>query len=98
MFDTREKPSKVETAFLIGAYFDRSDEDVARSLLNELGELVSTLGIAVLAKECIFIRTRSKRYFTGSGKAVEMMETASSSTTNLLPPSSAPGKTRATSP
>lgn len=76
MFDTREKPSKVETAFLIGAYFDRSDEDVARSLLNELAELVSTLGIVVLAKECIFIRTRSKRYFTGSGKAAEMIEAA----------------------
>lgn len=76
MFDTREKPSKVETAFLIGAYFDRADEDVARSLLNELAELVSTLGIAVIAKECIFIRTRSKRYFTGSGKAAEMMDAA----------------------
>ena len=76
MFDTLEKPSKVETAFLIGAYFDRADEDVARSLLNELAELVSTLGIAVIAKECIFIRTRSKRYFTGSGKAAEMMDAA----------------------
>ena len=76
MFDTREKPSKVETAFLIGAYFYRADEDVARSLLNELAELVSTLGIAVIAKECIFIRTRSKRYFTGSGKAAEMMDAA----------------------
>ena len=76
MFDTREKPSKVETAFLIGAYFYRADEDVARSLLNELAELVSTLGISVIAKECIFIRTRSKRYFTGSGKAAEMMDAA----------------------
>jgi len=76
MFDTREKPSKVETAFLIGAYFDRADEDVARSLLDELAELVSTLGIEVVAKECIFIRTRSKRYFTGSGKAAEMMAAA----------------------
>jgi GTPase len=76
MFDTREKPTKVETAFLIGAYFDRADEDVARSLLDELAELVSTLGIEVLATECIFIRTRSKRYLTGSGKAAEMMESA----------------------
>jgi GTPase len=76
MFDTREKPTKVETAFLIGAYFDRADEDVARSLLDELAELVSTLGIEVVAQECIFIRTRSKRYFTGSGKAAEMMDAA----------------------
>ena len=76
MFDTREKPRMVESAFLIGAYFDRADADTARSLLEELGELVSTLGIEVVAKECIFIRTRSKRYFTGSGKAVEMIEAA----------------------
>lgn len=76
MFDTREKPTKVETAFLIGAYFDRADEDVASSLLDELAELVSTLGIEVVAQECIFIRTRSKRYLTGSGKAAEMMDAA----------------------
>ena len=76
MFDTREKPRMVESAFLIGAYFDRADADTARSLLEELGELVSTLGIEVVAKECIFIRTRSKRYLTGSGKAVEMIEAA----------------------
>ncbi|MEQ1842932.1 MAG: GTPase HflX, partial [Verrucomicrobiales bacterium] len=42
----------------------------------ELGELVSTLGITVLAKECVFVRTRSKRYFTGSGKAIELMDAA----------------------
>ncbi len=76
MFDTREKPRQVESAFLVGAYFDRSDEATARSLLEELGELVSTLGITVLAKECVFVRTRSKRYFTGSGKAIELMDAA----------------------
>lgn len=76
MFDTREKPSKVETAFLIGAYFDRADEDTARSLLAELAELVTTLDIEVVATECLYVRTRSKRYLTGSGKAAEMMEAA----------------------
>ncbi len=76
MFDTREKPRLVESAFLVGAYFDRADEATARSLLEELGELVSTLGITVLAKECVFVRTRSKRYFTGSGKAIELMDAA----------------------
>jgi GTPase len=74
MFDTREKPKMVETAFLIGAYFDRADEARSRSLLTELKELVSTLGIEVVAAECVFVRTRSKRYFTGSGKAAELME------------------------
>ncbi|MBP6600257.1 MAG: GTPase HflX [Verrucomicrobiales bacterium] len=74
MFDTREKPKMVETAFLIGAYFDRADEAKSRSLLKELEELVATLGIKVVAAECVFVRTRSKRYFTGSGKAAELME------------------------
>lgn len=74
MFDTREKPKMVETAFLIGAYFDRADEAKSRSLLKELEELVATLGIKVVAAECVFVRTRSKRYFTGSGKATELME------------------------
>lgn len=76
MFDTREKPRMVEGAFLIGAYFDRSDETVAGSLLDELAELVSTLGIGIVGKACVFVRDRNKRYLTGSGKARELMEEA----------------------
>ena len=48
MFDTREKPKMVERAFLIGAFFDRADEEYAISLLDELEELVGTLGIEVV--------------------------------------------------
>ncbi len=76
MFDTREKPRMVESAFLVGAYFDRSDEGVASSLLDELAELVSTLGIGIAGRACVFVRDRSKRYLTGSGKAAELMEEA----------------------
>ncbi len=76
MFDTREKPRMVEGAFLIGAYFDRSDETVANSLLAELAELVSTLGIGIVGQACVFVRDRNKRYLTGSGKAQELMEEA----------------------
>ena len=64
MFDTREKPKSVESAFLIGAYFDRADEPEARSLLEELAELVSTLGITISGQVCVFVRDRSKRYLT----------------------------------
>lgn len=76
MFDTREKPKMVESAFLIGAYFDRADEPEARSLLAELVELVSTLGIAISGQACVFVRDRNKRYLTGSGKAHELIEEA----------------------
>ena len=66
----------VERAYLIGAYFNREDEEVAQSLLDELAELVTTLGISIIAKRCIFVRSRSKRYLTGTGKAAELIEEA----------------------
>ncbi|MDF2376968.1 MAG: GTPase HflX [Verrucomicrobiales bacterium] len=76
MFDTRDKPQMVERAFLIGAYFDRSDEAEAQNLLKELEELVTTLGIGIVATRCVFVRDRNKRYLTGSGKALELIEEA----------------------
>ena len=78
MFDTRDKPQMVERAFLIGAYFDRADEEVANSLLEELAELVSTLGIGIVGKRSVFVRSRSKRYLTGTGKAEELIDEAES--------------------
>lgn len=66
----------VERAFLIGVYFDRADEERAQSLLEELTELVTTLGIGIVGKQCIFVRNRNKRYLTGTGKADEMIDEA----------------------
>lgn len=66
----------VERAFLIGVYFDRADEERAQSLLEELMELVTTLGIGIVGKQCIFVRNRNKRYLTGTGKAEEMIDEA----------------------
>lgn len=77
MFDTRDKPQMVERAFLIGAYFDRADEAEAQNLLEELVELVTTLGIGIVATRCVFIRSRNQRYLTGSGKATELIAEAS---------------------
>lgn len=76
MFDTRDKPQMVERAFLIGAYFDRADEEEAQNLLGELVELVNTLGIGIVATRCVFVRDRNKRYLTGSGKALELINEA----------------------
>ena len=45
MFEVREKPQMVERALLVSVYFDRRDADGAESLLEELEELVGTLGI-----------------------------------------------------
>lgn len=76
MFDTREKPQMVERAFLIGAYFERDEEDRAGSLLDELAELVTTLGIGIVGKKSVFVRNRNKRYLTGTGKAEELIDEA----------------------
>lgn len=76
MFDIREKPSQVERAFLIGAYFDRRDAAEAGALLDELKELVSTLGIGIVGAELVFVRERTARHLLGSGKAAELMDRA----------------------
>lgn len=76
MFDTREKPSMVERAFLVGAYFNRADEDEANSLLDELVELVGTLEIEVVGRVCVFVRARHRGYLTGTGKAQELIDQA----------------------
>ncbi|MEM8952864.1 MAG: GTPase HflX [Verrucomicrobiota bacterium] len=76
MFDVREKPKMVERALLVGAYFQRDDEPAAQSLLEELKELVETLGIGVVQIECVFVRDSNKRYLMGKGKAHELMELA----------------------
>ena len=56
MFEIREKPQMVERALLIGVYFDKSDENEARSLLEELAELVNTLEIGIVDSLLVKVR------------------------------------------
>ena len=76
MFDVREKPNKVERAFLIGAYFDRREGEDAQALLDELKELVETLSISVINTELVFVREANPRYLLGKGKAAELIAEA----------------------
>lgn len=76
MFDIREKPNQVDRAFLIGAYFDRRNAQEAADLLEELKDLVETLGISVVAKELVFCRQVTARHLIGKGKAEELMDKA----------------------
>ena len=48
MFEVRAKPEMVERALLVRFYFDPGEATEAESLLDELGELVKTLGIEVV--------------------------------------------------
>jgi GTP-binding protein HflX len=76
MFEIREKPDKVERALLVRFYFDAREALEAESLLAELGELVKTLGIAVVESVLPRCREMHKKFLCGTGKAAEMAELA----------------------
>lgn len=76
MFDIREKPQVVDRALLVGAYFDRRKSTEAAELLEELQELVRTLGIAVGSADLVYAREHTARHLIGKGKAQELMAKA----------------------
>src|SRR5258708_15860177 len=76
MIDTKESARLVETAVLVGVYTERAGKTEAESLLDELGELVDTLGIRVIERHLVFHREMHARYLIGSGKAEEIVARA----------------------
>ena len=76
MFEVREKPDMVERALLVRFCFDSREIAEAESLLEELGELVSTLGIGVEHKVLASCREMKKKFLCGTGKAAEIVELA----------------------
>ena len=62
----------VERAVLIGTYIKPEGREEAESLLEELADLVDTLGIPVVGRELVHHRENHARYLTGSGKAEEV--------------------------
>ncbi len=76
MFEVREKPQMVQRALLISIFEAKDDQVEAALLLEELEELVSTLGIGVVGSFLIKTRARHKRFICGTGKAEEIAELA----------------------
>jgi GTPase len=76
MFEVREKPLLVERALLVRLYFDPREEQESEALLEELGELVSTLGIGVVEKVLARSREMHRKFLCGTGKAAEIVELA----------------------
>jgi GTP-binding protein HflX len=72
MFEIKEKPKMVERAMLVGAYCGNASESEASSLLDELAELVNTLGIPIVGRQLVHHREPHARYLMGSGKAEEL--------------------------
>ena len=76
MFEIRQKEKMTERALLIGAYIDPAKKAEAQSLLEELAELVETLGIPIIERKLISHRENHARYLIGSGKAQEIVDLA----------------------
>jgi GTP-binding protein HflX len=76
MFEIRAKEKMTERALLISAYTDPTKKADAQSLLDELEELVDTLGIPVIERRLVHHRENHARYLLGSGKAQELVDFA----------------------
>jgi len=76
MFEVREKPDLVERALLVRFYFDAREQEESESLLEELGELVKTLGIGVVESVLPRCREMHKKFLCGTGKAQEIVDLA----------------------
>ncbi|MDQ6654942.1 MAG: GTPase HflX [Verrucomicrobiota bacterium] len=84
MFEIRPKDKMTERALLIGAYIDVSKKAHALSLLEELEELVDTLGIPVIDRQLVHYRENQPRYLIGSGKAQELIDLAKQNECDVL--------------
>ena len=67
-----EKPASTGPVLLIATYTKMAERDETASLLEELEELVSTLGLPIGGRELIHHREMHARYLIGSGKAEEI--------------------------
>ena len=76
MFDVRERPNLVQRALLVGIYQEKAEEAEALDLIDELSELVSTLGIGIVGTITARVQKTNARYLTGTGKAKEIIDRA----------------------
>ena len=74
MIDIKEKPQKVEKAFLIGIYFKKASVQQAQYLLDELVELTTTLKIPIVGSKLVHISAANSSFLVGKGKAQELAD------------------------
>lgn len=82
MFEVREKPKMVERAYLVGVGV--REHGAAEPLLEELKELVETLGIGIVGSEVVAVREPQAKYLLGSGKVAEILERARAAAADCL--------------
>lgn len=76
MFEVKEKPGRVERAYLVSVVRCKQEEERAESLLDELAELTAVLGIEVLGRVMARARRAYPRFLLGSGKVKEIIRSA----------------------
>jgi len=76
MIEIKERPKMVERALLVRARLQSENAEESESLLDELGELVATLGVPVVGREHVVYRETHARFLIGSGKAETIVEKA----------------------
>ncbi|MDF3130362.1 GTPase HflX [Kiritimatiellaeota bacterium B1221] len=74
MIDVQEKPRMVEKAFLLSVHLKGESKAEAKDLLEELEELVTTLGIGIVGSAVVEVREWKARLLIGTGKADEILE------------------------
>ncbi len=74
MFEVKEKPKLVERAVLITVILRESERRQAESLLHELEELVSNLGIEIVRKKVVRTRKTFPGHLIGKGRFKQILE------------------------
>ena len=84
MSDSNALPKRPTRALLVGAYVDPAGRDEAASLLDELAELVTTLGVPIGDRMLVSHREMHPRFLVGSGKAEEISQRAKDQELDLI--------------
>jgi len=84
VFEVREKPKRVERAFLVSVVRRKEEQDQAESLLEELAELTDNLGIKVMGRVIARARRAYARFTLGKGKVQEIIDLAQASGCDVI--------------
>ena len=79
-----EHTGRVEHAFLVGVQDVDTPAAEAAALLDELDNLVRTIGLTPAGSELVRIREIHPRYYLGSGKAAEIAEAVAESDADVV--------------
>ncbi|MDC0497406.1 GTPase HflX [bacterium] len=84
MHDVKERPTIVERAMLIGVTLPDDTSSNTRSLLDELRELVNTVGFGIIHEQMVSIRKPQAKLLVGSGKAQELIGEANENNCDVI--------------